>query len=99
MSDLPFFMAMDMAALASRRQHLNLAKWLYEVLLSGKEGLVRAAIEFLDQKIIAEQKRNDPNAPLTTIPLSLDTVATFLKIISEWYVSFFCLHHGKKENG
>ncbi|KAI9268000.1 CCR4-Not complex component, Not1-domain-containing protein [Phascolomyces articulosus] len=83
MGDLPFFMAMDMAALASRRQHLNLAKWLYETLLSGKEGLVRAAIEFLDQKVVAEQKRNDPNTPLTTIPLSLDTVATFLKIISE----------------
>ncbi|KAI9491135.1 CCR4-Not complex component, Not1-domain-containing protein [Zychaea mexicana] len=83
MVDLPFFMSMDMAALASRRQHLNLAKWLYETLHSGKEGLVQASLEFVEQKVTAEQKRTDPNAPLTTIPLSLDTVATFLKTISE----------------
>ncbi|KAI8142365.1 CCR4-Not complex component, Not1-domain-containing protein [Fennellomyces sp. T-0311] len=83
MTELPFFMAMDMAALASRRQHLNFAKWLYETLASGKEGLVRASIEFVDQKITAEQKRTDPNASMTTIPLSLETMSTFLKIISE----------------
>ncbi|KAJ3269632.1 hypothetical protein HDV01_001148 [Terramyces sp. JEL0728] len=71
--------AIDLAALSSRREYLNLEKWLQDHIREGGELFVRACLEFLNDKITAAQHgRSD--IPQTVL-LSPDVVTTFLKVL------------------
>ncbi|ORZ05070.1 CCR4-Not complex component, Not1-domain-containing protein [Absidia repens] len=83
----PAFFAIDLAALASRREYLNLEKWVQEKFNELKDPFMRACLDLLAQKISAEMSRQETNAPPTTIPLSLESMATFLKVLSESHLS------------
>ena len=79
----PFFFAIDLAALASRREFLNLEKWLQEKITEHKDVFVRVCLEFLSQKVAAEASRQDVNISPTTVPLAPDVIAIFLKVLSD----------------
>lgn len=79
----PFFFAIDLAALASRREFLNLEKWLQDKIVEHKDVFVRACLEFLSQKVAAEVSRQETNSPPTTVPLSPEVISIFLKVLSE----------------
>jgi CCR4-NOT transcription complex subunit 1 len=80
----PNFFTIDLVALASRKDYINLEKWLQEKCGNLKDTFIRSCLDLLAQKISAEMSRQETNAPPTTIPLSLESMATFLKVLSEW---------------
>ncbi|KAI8335037.1 CCR4-Not complex component, Not1-domain-containing protein [Chlamydoabsidia padenii] len=79
----PTFFAIDLVALASRKEYINLEKWLQEKCNKLKDPFIRSCLDLLAQKISAEMSRQETNAPPSTIPLSLESMATFLKVLSE----------------
>ncbi|KAL0097780.1 Not1 transcription factor, partial [Phycomyces blakesleeanus] len=79
----PFFFAIDLAALASRREYLNLEKWLQDKISEHKDAFVRVCLDFLSQKISAELSRKDVNQVPSTVPLQVDVLGLFLKVLSE----------------
>ncbi|KAI9310521.1 CCR4-Not complex component, Not1-domain-containing protein [Dichotomocladium elegans] len=79
----PFFFSIDLAALASRREFLNLEKWLQEKIAEHKDVFIRACLEFLSQKIAAEVSRQESKAAPQTVPLSVEVIGIFLKTLSE----------------
>lgn len=81
----PYYFAIDLAALASRREFLNLEKWLQEKIVEHKDVFIRVCLEFLGQKLAAEISRQESNSVPSTVPLSLEVISTFLKVLSERY--------------
>ncbi|KAG0182584.1 hypothetical protein DFQ29_003364 [Apophysomyces sp. BC1021] len=79
----PFFFAIDLAALTSRREYLNLEKWLQDKITEHGDAFVRSCLDFLSQKIAAEISRQDTNSVPSTVPLSLEVMGLFLKILLE----------------
>lgn len=67
-----FHFAIDLAALASRREYLNLEKWLKDRLQSQGSEFFIACLEFLKDR--AGPGVND-------LPISFDVVRTFLQIL------------------
>lgn len=79
----PFIFALDVAALASRREYLNLDKWLADnVNMHGAEFL-HAVIAFLELKAQNEKiaRTSDPSAESRTMGLSAQTIAIFLRVL------------------
>ncbi|KAI7885612.1 Not1-domain-containing protein [Lichtheimia hyalospora FSU 10163] len=79
----PLFFALDLAALAARREFLNLEKWLQDKIIEHKDLFIRVCLEFLSQKLAAEAARVEDNATPTTMPLSMEVIGVFLKVLSE----------------
>lgn len=79
----PFTFALDVAALASRREYLNLDKWLADNVTAHKAEFLRAVISFLDQKAQIEKiaRTLDPNAETKTMALSASTITIFLRVL------------------
>lgn len=75
----PFVFAIDLASLASRREYLNLEKWLQDNIFKHGDVFVRACIDFLSIKIMAES--SDIGQQTQTIPLSIPVVAIFLRVL------------------
>ncbi|CAO3593285.1 unnamed protein product [Absidia cylindrospora] len=75
--------AIDLAALASRSGYIDLEKWLQEKVVEHTDTFACSCLEYLAQKISSEMSRQETNAPPTTIPLSLENMATLLKVLSE----------------
>lgn len=79
----PFFLALDLAALASRREYLNLDKWLASSIAALGGVFVRATLEFVGHKVrhdLVRQELDPPPEP-TTLTLSAVTVALFMKAL------------------
>jgi CCR4-NOT transcription complex subunit 1 len=74
-----FQFAIELAALASRREYLNLDKWLQDRLSVDGEPFLRACLEFLNEKVINAQNGRLDGLP--TVPLSLEVTTTFLRIL------------------
>lgn len=70
----------DLAALASRREYLNLEKWLQDSIASDKDMFVMACLEFLSQKVVAAIARQDGDTPLS-VPVSIDAISIFLRVL------------------
>ncbi len=69
----------DLASLASRREYLNLEKWLQDRIRSEGESFIAACLDFLNEKVIkASSARQDGS---TIAPLSLDVTSIFLRIL------------------
>lgn len=77
----PFTLALDLAALASRREYLNLEKWLQSSISLHGNDFIRTALEFLDNKVKDDLSRQDPQAEHKFILLTVSAVATFLRVL------------------
>ncbi|GAA5963421.1 hypothetical protein JCM21900_000443, partial [Sporobolomyces salmonicolor] len=79
----PFRLALDLAALASRREYLNLDKWLMGQIKSHGAVLVRATLEFVGHKVGHELRRQEmDHAPEpTTLALNAATIAVFMRVL------------------
>lgn len=77
----PFSFSIDLAALASRREYLNLEKWLQDNINEFGDSFVHDCLEFLGQKIAMEVTR-DNNSNLQSVRLTSDVSAIFFRILS-----------------
>ncbi|EMD38674.1 hypothetical protein CERSUDRAFT_82953 [Gelatoporia subvermispora B] len=79
----PFTFALDVAALASRREYLNLDKWLADNVTAHGADFLHAVITFLDQKMESEKatRVSDPAVEHRTMPLNPQTITIFLRIL------------------
>ncbi|KAH9911414.1 Not1-domain-containing protein [Fomitopsis serialis] len=79
----PFTFALDVAALASRREYLNLDKWLADNVTNHGAEFLHAVIAFLDIKMESEKatRISDPAVDHRTMPLSPQTITIFLRVL------------------
>ncbi|KZT56511.1 Not1-domain-containing protein [Calocera cornea HHB12733] len=76
----PFPFALDLAALASRREYLNLEKWLADSYAVHGDAFTHAIMEFLDHKVKNDMSR-DSGAELRTLSLNAQTIAIFISFL------------------
>ncbi|CAG8523976.1 14374_t:CDS:10, partial [Acaulospora morrowiae] len=81
-----FSFSIDLAALASRREYLNLEKWLQDNIIEHGDLFIHECLEFLNQKIALEVSR-DTNGGFQSVRLSVDVIAIFLRILPNRNVS------------
>lgn len=78
-----FAFAIDLASLASRREYLNLEKWLQDNINIHRDALFQACLKFLREKTLTEARPESgggqKSAPV--INLSLETTAIFFKVL------------------
>ena len=79
----PFAFALDVAALASRREYLNLDKWLADNVTAHGADFLHGVIGFLDSKMENEKltRISDPAVESRTMPLSPQTITIFLRVL------------------
>ncbi|KIJ29884.1 hypothetical protein M422DRAFT_214789 [Sphaerobolus stellatus SS14] len=79
----PFTFALDVAALASRREYLNLDKWLLDNINTHGAEFLHSVIEFLDFKTASEKTARlaDPPEDSKTMALNPQTITIFLRIL------------------
>lgn len=79
----PFTFALDVAALASRREYLNLDKWLADNVSAHGADFLHAVITFLDLKMESEKatRISDPAVEHRTMPLNPQTITIFLRVL------------------
>ncbi|KAL9935540.1 hypothetical protein V8E36_005888 [Tilletia maclaganii] len=77
----PSHLALDIAALASRREYLNLDKWLQDNINESGSAFIQTTLEFVDTKVKDELARPDPQAEQNFQPLLVQTVAIFLRVL------------------
>ena len=85
----PFVFALDVAALASRREYLNLDKWITDNVQAHGAEFLHAMIEFLDVKMESEKtaRVSDPAEESRTMPLNPHTITVFLRLLRNKYDS------------
>jgi CCR4-NOT transcription complex subunit 1 len=85
----PFDFALDVAALASRREYLNLDKWLADNVATHGAEFLHAVIEFLDAKMESEKttRISDPAVESRTMTLNPLTITIFLRVLRNKYAS------------
>ena len=76
----PYNFSLDMAALASRRQHLNLEKWLLDSIKEKGSIFFKASIEFVLEKIRLQSQKSDRNNTSNFIPVSSEVLVVFGKV-------------------
>lgn len=79
----PFLFTIDLAALATRREYLNLEKWLQDKINEHGAVFSQACLKFLSNKVRAELARQESNSAPITVPLSMEVVNVFIKTISD----------------
>jgi CCR4-NOT transcription complex subunit 1 len=77
----PFTFGLDVAALASRREYLNLDKWLADNVANHGAEFLHAVIEFLEVKMESERTSRMSDAESHTMPLNPQTIAIFLRVL------------------
>jgi CCR4-NOT transcription complex subunit 1 len=79
----PFAFALDVAALASRREYLNLDKWLADNVTAHGAEFLHAVIAFLDAKMEGEKaaRISDPAGESRTMTLNPLTITIFLRML------------------
>ncbi|KAH8102882.1 Not1-domain-containing protein [Cristinia sonorae] len=79
----PFTFALDVAALASRREYLNLDKWLADNITAHGADFLHSVIAFLDLKMESEKtvRVSDPPIEPRTMPLNPQTITIFLRVL------------------
>jgi len=76
-----FEFVIDLASLASRRDYLNLEKWLQERIVEFGEQFVKACLDFLANKITCQIEKNEKNISPTCVLLASDVVFIFIKVL------------------
>ena len=79
----PFQLALDAAALASRREFLELTRWLQNCIQRFGAQFVKETLAFVGNKVKVELKRNemDPPPEASTMPLIAGAVAIFMRAL------------------
>lgn len=77
----PYSFALDVAALASRRQHLNLDKWLTDSVLDKGDIFLKATAEFLIEKIKLQSTRFEKPVNIHFVPLSPEVITVFVRTL------------------
>ncbi|CAK9208187.1 unnamed protein product [Sphagnum jensenii] len=84
----PFSVSIELAAIASRRDFLNLEKWLQDNLTIHRDSFFQACLKFLRERTLDEARVEEQVGPGITgqrpgpiISLSLDTTNTFFKVL------------------
>ncbi|PFH49091.1 hypothetical protein AMATHDRAFT_81473 [Amanita thiersii Skay4041] len=79
----PFVFALDVAALASRREYLNLDKWLADNVTNHGAEFLHSVIVFLEQKMESEKisRMSDPPIDNRTMPLNPATITIVLRVL------------------
>jgi len=74
--------------LASRREYLNLDKWLADNVATHAAEFLHAVIEFLDAKMESEKttRISDPVIECRTMTLNPLTITIFLRVLRNKYV-------------
>ena len=87
----PFVFALDVAALASRREYLNLDKWLADNVNAHGAEFLHAVINFLELKAQNEKiaRTSVPSAKTRTMSLSAQTITIFLHVLCNGYGLYF----------
>jgi CCR4-NOT transcription complex subunit 1 len=81
----PFGFCLDAATIASRREYLNLDKWLAANALNHGADFMHAVLEFLENKMQNEKnaRMSDPPRESTTVGLGAPIVAIFLRLLKQ----------------
>lgn len=77
----PFNFAIDVAALASRRQHLNLEKWVSDAIRDRGAPFLQACVEFVSEKFKFQIRRQRGIQTPSFIPLSAEVLAVFVRVL------------------
>lgn len=79
----PFTFALDVAALASRREYLNLDKWLADNVSNYGVEFLSSLIRFLEQKMDNEKtcRLSDPAGESRTMSLNPSTITIMLRVL------------------
>lgn len=79
----PYAFALDVAALSSRREYLNLDKWLADNVTAHGADFLRGVIGFLDTKMNSEKttRVSVPAVEAPTMTLNPQTIAIFLRVL------------------
>ncbi|RKP25851.1 CCR4-Not complex component, Not1-domain-containing protein, partial [Syncephalis pseudoplumigaleata] len=91
-----FAFTIDLAALASRREYLNLEIWLQDSIATYKDSFIVACLAFLKQKMNEEISRQTRNIPTQSVPLSLEVNAIFLRVLERSTMSAENASHFKE---
>jgi CCR4-NOT transcription complex subunit 1 len=85
----PFIFALDVAALASRREYLNLDKWLADNVANHGGEFLHSVIVFLEQKMESEKtsRMSDPAQENRTMSLSPNTITIILRVLRNRFVT------------
>lgn len=78
---LPFAFALDLAALASRREFINLDKWLQDMAARHGEEFIRSCLAFVERKIVDEVKKQTQHVSPTSSVLSMDLYIILLRFL------------------
>lgn len=86
----PFIFALDVAALASRREYLNLDKWLADNVVAYGEEFLSSVVDFLRQKMESEKacRLSDPPIEARTMSLNPTTITIVLRVLRNKLVVF-----------
>ncbi|KAI7904539.1 uncharacterized protein BX663DRAFT_431376 [Cokeromyces recurvatus] len=79
----PFLFTIDLAALATRRELLNLERWLQDKINKYDDIFIQTCLRFLGNKARAELSRCENKPIPITVSLSRDVVTIFVKVLSE----------------
>ncbi|TIC11800.1 Not1-domain-containing protein [Wallemia mellicola] len=77
----PVTFAFDLAALASRREYLNMEKWLQNGVTVHGISFFRDSLKFLDSKAKAEAIKLNTGAVNNQLNINVQTVAMFLRVL------------------
>lgn len=79
----PFAFALDVAALSSRREYLNLDKWLADNVTAHGADFLHGVIEFLDSKMESEKvaRVSVPSSDPRSMTLNPQTITIFLRVL------------------
>ncbi|KAK9824056.1 hypothetical protein WJX72_007392 [[Myrmecia] bisecta] len=83
LDNTPFPFCIELAALAARREYLNLEKWLQERIVAHQAAFMQATIKFLEAKLAEqhEQEAHQLVGQSGKINLSLECLAIFLRVL------------------
>ncbi|GAA5991806.1 hypothetical protein JCM11641_001763 [Rhodosporidiobolus odoratus] len=76
----PYALTLDLAALASQREYLNLQKWLGGQIRENGSEMVRAALEFVGHKVQAEWEQLKTKE-IHTLVVPPPTISAFLRVL------------------
>ncbi|KAL0063300.1 CCR4-NOT core subunit cdc39 [Marasmius tenuissimus] len=79
----PFAFALDLASLASRREYLNLDKWLMDNVTAHGGEFLHAVLMFLEEKMQVEKTMRiaDPQPESRTMSLGVTTITIILRML------------------
>jgi CCR4-NOT transcription complex subunit 1 len=76
----PYSFAIDLAALAARREYLNLEKWLHSSLNARGMPFIAACLGFLRERAATTPEQLQAAGKGTVVPLSVEMMVLFFKV-------------------